>query len=72
MASNGTAIRVIRRALGWQARKLAKAAGISAPYLCNIEAGRRQASPEVLRRLAAALGVPMAALTGSLQDRDAA
>lgn len=38
-------------------------AGISAPYLANIEAGRKHPSLMVASRLAHALGVPLEAIT---------
>lgn len=36
---------------------LAKAAGISAPYLHDIEVGNRNGSPDTMDRIAEALGV---------------
>ncbi len=62
--TNGAAIRALREAHGWQAKKFAAAVGISRGYLCNVEARRRQVSPEVLRKMADVLGVPLAALNG--------
>jgi transcriptional regulator with XRE-family HTH domain len=59
---NGSAVRVIREALGVKRANLAKAAGISEPFLCRIELGTRQPGTEVRHRIAVALGVPVAAI----------
>jgi len=40
-ASAGFVIRAVRDAKGWTLRRLAKAIGVSAPYLCDVEHGRR-------------------------------
>jgi transcriptional regulator with XRE-family HTH domain len=70
LTTNGAALRAIREAKGWGLRKLASQAGVSHSHLSNMEAGRKQGSPEVLRGLADLLDVPLAAITGShdLQD----
>ena len=62
MQLNGHALRVIRERSGLSVSALASEVGISQPHLSNIERGRRRASPEVSRRLAAALRVPLLAL----------
>jgi transcriptional regulator with XRE-family HTH domain len=62
-ATNGAAIRALRQALGMRQQACAAHAGISAPYLANIEAGRRQPPLVVASRLAEALGVPLDAIT---------
>jgi transcriptional regulator with XRE-family HTH domain len=62
MKTNGAAVRALRLAMGWRVCRFAEAARISPQYLSNIEAGRRQASPEVRVRIAAALGVPLSAI----------
>lgn len=49
------------RAMTLQA--LAEAAGVSKPYVSQIEGGKRVGTARTLKKLAAALGVPMAALT---------
>ena len=41
-------------------------AGISAGFLCDIENGKRGASPDVRKRLAAALNVPTSAIEALL------
>lgn len=50
-------IRVWREYRGLSQQQLADAAGISKPYLSQLEAGRREASQRVIRRLAKALRV---------------
>lgn len=66
--ANGEAIKALREALGWRTSRFAKAAGISSPYLSNIEGGVRHGSPEALTRIAATLGVPLAAITRDAPD----
>jgi transcriptional regulator with XRE-family HTH domain len=62
---NRHALRIIRERSGLSISVLASQAGISQPHLSNIESGRRQASPAVARRLAAALKVPVVALVAA-------
>jgi DNA-binding XRE family transcriptional regulator len=50
-------IRVWREHRGMTQQQLAEAAVISEPYLSQLEAGRREASQRVIRRLARALRV---------------
>lgn len=50
-------IRVWREHRGLSQQQLAEEAGISKPYLSQLEAGRREASQRVIRRLAKALQV---------------
>jgi ribosome-binding protein aMBF1 (putative translation factor) len=52
---NPEALAKARRALDWSQRRLASEVGISRSHLCEIEAGHRNANPELLRRLAKAL-----------------
>lgn len=65
MTANGAAIEALRKSLGWSGVKFAAAVGISHPHLFNIERGKRQASPPVLRKIADVLGVPLAAVTST-------
>ena len=53
----GAYIRRERRAAGATLRKLAGSAGISDPYLSQIERGVRKPSPQVVRAIARALGI---------------
>jgi transcriptional regulator with XRE-family HTH domain len=62
MLELGTAIRIVRQAKGLRSGQLAKAAGMSAPFLSLVESGRKQPSLEMLRRIAGALEVPSEAL----------
>lgn len=61
-ALTGTRLRERRQALGLKQAEVAQAAGVSASYLNLIEHNRRRIRPEVLSRLADALGVPADAL----------
>ena len=61
--TNGQAVRALREALGIQHAKFAVDCLISPGYLTNIEKGRKQPSPEVVRRLSERLGVPVDAIT---------
>jgi transcriptional regulator with XRE-family HTH domain len=54
----GERIRARRLELGITLRELARRVEVSAPYLTDLEAGRRHPGPEVLQRIAAALAVP--------------
>lgn len=63
--ANGAAIKAIRQARGWRTNAFARAIDISPSYLSNIEAGRKGALPETLDRIAAALGVPVAAISST-------
>lgn len=59
---NTEALREMRKLAAFSATKLAKKAGITPPYLSQIENGHRDPSEEVVGRLAAALGVSPASL----------
>lgn len=59
---NGLAIRHLRIKSGKKPGEFATAARISYSTLDNIENERKNASPEVLHRIAAALDVPVGAL----------
>lgn len=62
MQINRESLRIIRTRSGWSASKFAAACEISTGFLSNIEAGRRHASPEVIRRMAEVLDVPLQSL----------
>ncbi len=49
--------RKAREAKGLALRHVARAAGISAPFLSDVEHGRRSFSPEVEKRVRVALGI---------------
>jgi transcriptional regulator with XRE-family HTH domain len=56
---DGVAVRVLREKDGQAQSALAKQVGISPQYMSDIEAGRRDAKPDVLKRIAVALNVPL-------------
>lgn len=60
---NGAAVKAIREALGHRGGMFATQCSISHAYLSNVEAGRKQPSSAVARRIADELGVPLAAIT---------
>lgn len=64
--TNGHTVRAIRRARGLQQKDLADAAGVSASYLCRVEAGERHPLSAVTRWLADALDVDARVLTGQV------
>lgn len=66
--ANGAAIRELRRANGLKMYELADAVRITDGYLSSIERGHCDASPWVLNRIAAKLGVPRAAVAASVAN----
>lgn len=65
MQIHTAALRAIRERSGYTVTALAAEAGIKQAHLSNIEAGRRKASPEVIKALAAALKVELPAILES-------
>lgn len=61
-ALTGTRLRERRLALGLRQAEVARAAGVSAPYLNLIEHNRRRVTADILAALAGVLGVPVVAL----------
>jgi transcriptional regulator with XRE-family HTH domain len=55
-------VRFARRKAGYTQRALADVLGVSAQLVCDIEAGRRNARPELLLCMAAVLGCPLVVL----------
>ena len=53
----GNNIRELRIKSGWTQEKLAEKAGISVPFMTQIELARKSASLEVIQNIAKALGV---------------
>jgi len=47
---------------GWSQSRLARESGVSQTYISELEAGKWSPNISVLRKLAAALGVPVTAL----------
>lgn len=68
----GRAIKVLRTARDMSRRELAEAAGISYPYLSEIENGTKGGSPRALRPIAEALGVPLHELFATGEELQAA
>jgi DNA-binding XRE family transcriptional regulator len=52
-------VRVYRSLRGLSGRELAERAGISAPYISEIESGKKDGSLSVMRRIAEALNVDL-------------
>jgi DNA-binding XRE family transcriptional regulator len=65
--ANGVAIREIRKALGISQAGLAVAVGVNTSTMSRIEAGR-QPRPELLRKIADYLGVPLAAISSPVYE----
>src|SRR2546429_6403748 len=61
-AALGRAIRVTRTEQGLERKELARLAGLSYPYLSEIEKGKKRASTEALRPIARALGLKQSEL----------
>lgn len=55
----GRALAKARKAKGWPQHRLAKAAGITQPHVCNVEKGTLGASEALKKRLARAVGMPL-------------
>jgi DNA-binding Xre family transcriptional regulator len=68
MVNGENPIRVWREYRGLKVRALAEAAGISAPYLSQIESGEREGSFDTLRRIADALKVSLDDLAPAASD----
>jgi len=64
MAGGASALKAWREHKGLTVQALADAAGVSKPYVSQIEGGKRTGTVATLAKLAAALGVPVGALTG--------
>jgi transcriptional regulator with XRE-family HTH domain len=55
--AEGSRIRHARQSLGITLRELGEAMGVTAPFLHDVEHGRRQMTDERVKQAAAALGV---------------
>ena len=64
-------IKSLRKRLGWTQELLAEKTGVSAPYITQIEAGKRTPSLDIVEKLAFALGVEYKTLfeTGNADGR---
>lgn len=68
-------VKLLRKRLGWSQELLAEKTGVSAPYITQIEAGKRTPSLDIVERLASALGVEYKSLfelndAGSISSAD--
>ena len=75
VAELGEFIKSQREVASMSVRRLAELAGVSNPYLSQIERGLRRPSAEILQQLATALKISVEALyvrAGLLADEDAA
>lgn len=72
IAELGARLRRRRLDLGRTLAWLAEKAEVSIPYVANLERGRGNPTIDVLRRIAAALDVPLGTLVGDVpgEDRD--
>ncbi len=59
---NGEALRALRERSGYGQTEFASMVGIDRAYLSHIEAGRRNPSPGVAKRIATQLRVPIVAI----------
>jgi transcriptional regulator with XRE-family HTH domain len=70
----GATIKALRDAHGLSREQLATAVGKSTQLIGFIENGKRRATPEVCRKVADTLGVPLAAITvrnfKDIQDKE--
>lgn len=63
MDINGATLEAIRKLNGYGLKELSAASGVSQSYICEIERGRKvKVRPPTVKKLADALGVPIAAL----------
>ncbi|RGC68244.1 Transcriptional regulator ClgR [Micromonospora sp. MW-13] len=64
----GGVLRRIRTRQGRTLREVAEAAGVSLPYLSEVERGRKEASSEVLAAICRALGIRLSDLLEEARD----
>lgn len=67
----GATIRALTEAHGWRVGELAAALGVSHSYVSNVMAGRKHANPQLCRKVADLLQVPLAAIVSSTAYRNA-
>lgn len=65
----GEQIKRLRRIKGWSQADMAERSGVDRTTISEVEAGKRDASPATIRKLAVALGVPVAELFKEPIDR---
>ncbi|MFC8847230.1 MULTISPECIES: helix-turn-helix domain-containing protein [unclassified Micromonospora] len=64
----GGVLRRVRQRQGRTLREVAEAAGVSLPYLSEVERGRKEASSEVLAAICRALGIGLSDLLEEARD----
>ncbi|SCG64814.1 helix-turn-helix domain-containing protein [Micromonospora coxensis] len=64
----GAVLRRVRQRQGRTLREVAEAAGVSLPYLSEVERGRKEASSEVLAAICRALGISLSDLLEEARD----
>ncbi|MET8306307.1 helix-turn-helix domain-containing protein [Micromonospora sp. NPDC005173] len=64
----GGVLRRLRQRQGRTLRQVAAAAGVSVPYLSEVERGRKEASSEVLAAICRALGIRLSDLLEEARD----
>ena len=64
----GAVLRRERQHQGRTLREVAQAAGVSVPYLSEVERGRKEASSEVLAAICRALGLHLSDLLEEVRD----
>ncbi|KAB1931765.1 helix-turn-helix domain-containing protein [Micromonospora sp. ALFpr18c] len=64
----GGVLRRLRQSQGRTLREVASAAGVSVPYLSEVERGRKEASSEVLAAICRALGIRLSDLLEEARD----
>lgn len=68
MQINGEALRVIRERSGLTGTALAREVSVDRTHLSHIEAGRKQPSNELARRIADALKIPLVAILSGPEE----
>lgn len=66
MIPNGEAIRSLRQSRGWLLKPFADEVGINPSFLSKIERNLCGAKPEVIKKMAETLGVPVGAIVSSV------
>ncbi|MFF5177279.1 helix-turn-helix domain-containing protein [Micromonospora sp. NPDC000316] len=64
----GGVLRRLRQSQGRTLREVAASAGVSVPYLSEVERGRKEASSEVLAAICRALGIRLSDLLEAARD----
>lgn len=62
-------LRLLRDRQGWSQSELARRSGVSQTYISELEAGKKQPTVPIVRRLAAALGVTVGDLIGEAESK---